>query len=105
MCGALLLLSTIVQPRECLSSCTVTCALVVLDVYKYCSPTRSGIQSGRHPFHVNPINAAPDIYNPADPVSGFAAIPRNMTGIGTKLSAAGYKVSTVQLHHRRLHTP
>ena len=21
-------------------------------VYKYCSPTRSGIQSGRHPFHV-----------------------------------------------------
>ena len=95
MCGALLLLSAIVQPRECLSSCTVTGALVVLDVYKYCSPTRSGIQSGRHPFHVNPINAAPDIYNPADPVSGFAAIPRNMTGIGTKLSAAGYKVSTV----------
>jgi hypothetical protein len=43
-------------------------------------------------FHVNPINAAPDIHNPADPVSGFAAIPRNMTGIGTKMSAAGYKV-------------
>jgi arylsulfatase I/J len=48
-------------------------------------------QSGRHPFHVNPVNAAPDIYNPTDPVSGFAAIPRNMTGIGTKMSAAGYK--------------
>ena len=60
-------------------------------VYKYCSPTRSGIQSGRHPFHVNPLNAAPDIHNPLDPVSGFAAIPRNMTGIGTKMSAAGYK--------------
>ena len=60
-------------------------------VYKYCSPTRSGIQSGRHPFHVNPLNVAPDIHNPLDPVSGFAAIPRNMTGIGTKMSAAGYK--------------
>ena len=71
------------------------------DVYKYCSPTRSGIQSGRHPFHVNPINAAPDIYNPGDPVSGFAAIPRNMTGIGTKMSAAGYKVSCIQLQNRQ----
>ena len=59
-------------------------------VYKYCSPTRSAIQSGRNPYHVNPLNAAPDISNPADPVSGFAAIPRNMTGIATKMAAAGY---------------
>lgn len=75
-------------------------AAATADVYKYCSPTRSGIQSGRHPFHVNPINAAPDIYNPGDPVSGFAAIPRNMTGIGTKMSAAGYKVSSIWLQCR-----
>ena len=28
-------------------------------VYKYCSPTRSAIQSGRNPYHVNPLNLAP----------------------------------------------
>jgi arylsulfatase B len=60
-------------------------------VYKYCSPTRSAIQSGRNPYHVNPLNAAPNIYNPEDPVSGMAAIPRNMTGMAIKMSAAGYK--------------
>eukprot|EP00038_Savillea_parva_P020803 m.32546 g.32546 ORF g.32546 m.32546 type:complete len:730 (-) comp4898_c0_seq1:218-2407(-) len=60
-------------------------------VYKYCSPTRSAIQSGRNPYHVNPLNLDPTIANRSDPVSGFAAIPRNMTGIATKLSAAGYK--------------
>jgi len=63
-------------------------------VYKYCSPSRSALQSGRNPYHVNPLNAAPEISNPADPVSGFAAIPRNMTGIATKLAAAGYKTAT-----------
>ena len=60
------------------------------DVYKYCSPTRSAIQSGRNPYHVNPLNAGPEIYNPADPVSGMAAIPRNMTGMAMKMSAGGY---------------
>lgn len=57
------------------------------DVYKYCSPTRSAIQSGRNPYHVNPLNAGPEIYNPQDPVSGMAAIPRNMTGMAMKMSA------------------
>lgn len=33
----------------------------------------------------------PTVYNPQDPVSGFAAIPRNMTGIGTKMAAGGYR--------------
>jgi arylsulfatase A-like enzyme len=60
-------------------------------VYKYCSPTRTAIQSGRNPYHVNPLNAAPEIYNPADPVSGMAAMPRNMTGMAMKMSAGGYK--------------
>ena len=63
-------------------------------VYKYCSPTRSALQSGRNPYHVNPLNAAPNIANRSDPVSGFAAIPRNMTGIATKLAAAGYKTAS-----------
>ena len=60
-------------------------------VYKYCSPTRTAIQSGRNPYHVNPLNAAPEIYNPGDPVSGMAAMPRNMTGMAMKMSAGGYK--------------
>ena len=40
---------------------------------------------------MNPLNAAPEIYNPADPVSGMAAMPRNMTGMAMKMAAAGYK--------------
>jgi len=40
---------------------------------------------------VNPLNLDPSTANRTDPVSGFAAIPRNMTGIATKLAAAGYK--------------
>jgi arylsulfatase A-like enzyme len=60
-------------------------------VYKYCSPTRSALQSGRNPYHVNNINPDPTLHNPADPVSGFSAIPRNMTGIATKMAAGGYK--------------
>lgn len=63
----------------------------LVDVYKYCSPTRSAIQSGRNPYHVNNLNLGPDVSNPSDPVSGFAAIPRNMTGIATKMAAAGYR--------------
>ena len=59
-------------------------------VYKYCSPSRSALQSGRNPYHVNPLNAEPDISNPDDPVSGFAAIPRNMTGIATKVRVRVY---------------
>jgi hypothetical protein len=45
--------------------------------YKFCSPTRSCLQSGRLPVHVNVLNIGPEEWNPADPVSGFAAIPRN----------------------------
>eukprot|EP00911_Craspedida_sp_UC1_P002686 UC1_evm2s1972 len=62
-------------------------------VYKYCSPTRSALQSGRNPVHVNNLNLDPTVYNPQDPVSGFAAIPRNMTGIATKMAAAGYRTA------------
>ena len=58
--------------------------------YKCCSPTRSSLQSGRLPVHVNTENDSPDYHNPDDPVSGFAGIPRNMTGIATKLREAGY---------------
>jgi len=63
--------------------------------FKFCSPTRSSLQSGRLPVHVNMVNAAPDVWNPDDPVSGFAAIPRNMTGIASKLKEAGYATHQV----------
>jgi arylsulfatase I/J len=59
-------------------------------VHKYCSPTRSSIQSGRLPYHVNVLNDDMGIWNPQDPVSGFAGVPRNMTTIAMHLSAAGY---------------
>mmetsp|Transcript_14657 Transcript_14657/g.16265 ORF Transcript_14657/g.16265 Transcript_14657/m.16265 type:complete len:533 (+) Transcript_14657:62-1660(+) len=59
-------------------------------VFKYCSPTRSAIQSGRNPIHVNVLNIPPTYYNASDPVSGFQGIPRNMTGIAEKMKSAGY---------------
>ena len=57
--------------------------------YNVCSPSRSSFMSGRLPIHVNDRNAH-GIYNPDDPMSGFAGIPRNMTGIAEKLNEAGY---------------
>ena len=51
---------------------------VILDQFydhKYCSPTRSSLQSGRLPYHVNVLNDDMAIWNPNDPVSGFAGIP------------------------------
>eukprot|EP00947_MAST-08B_sp_MAST-8B-sp1_P005800 g5800.t1 len=58
--------------------------------YKFCSPSRSALQSGRLPVHVNTQNIDITARNPDDPVSGFSGIPRNMTGLATKLKEAGY---------------
>ena len=55
-----------------------------------CSPTRSSVQSGRLPIHVNVVNADMNVVNPNDTVVGFAGIPRNMTGIASKMKEAGY---------------
>ena len=44
--------------------------------YKFCSPSRSSLQSGRLPVHVNTENIGVTFSNPNDPVSGFAGIPR-----------------------------
>jgi arylsulfatase A-like enzyme len=63
--------------------------------YKFCSPTRSALQSGRLPVHVNTMNLLPNVNNPLDPVSGFAGIPRNMTGIAAKLREVGYRTHQV----------
>ena len=62
---------------------------VLLDrhyAYRICGPSRSSLQSGRLAVHVNTQNSAPQLYNPGDPVSGYAGIPRNMTGNGGKTS-------------------
>eukprot|EP00401_Gymnodinium_catenatum_P073526 CAMPEP_0117618780 /NCGR_PEP_ID=MMETSP0784-20121206/86278_1 /TAXON_ID=39447 /ORGANISM="" /LENGTH=601 /DNA_ID=CAMNT_0005422651 /DNA_START=49 /DNA_END=1850 /DNA_ORIENTATION=- len=59
-----------------------------------CSPTRSAIQSGRAPVHVNVHNAG-TVHNLKDPIGGFAGIPRNMTSIAEVLRGAGYKTHMV----------
>ena len=59
-------------------------------VHKYCSPTRSSYQTGRYPYHVNVLNDDMAIHNAEDQVSGFAGVPRNMTGLAEKLAQAGY---------------
>lgn len=73
--------------------------------FKYCAPSRSALQSGRLPVHVNMVNTGPLVHNPADPVSGFAGIPRNMTGIATKLRAAGYRTHAIGKWDAGMATP
>jgi hypothetical protein len=63
--------------------------------FKFCSPTRSSLQSGRNPIHVNVQNVAPTLSNPADPVAGFSAIARNMTGMAVHMSRLGYATAAV----------
>lgn len=74
-------------------------------VYKFCSPSRSCLMSGRLPIHVNDKNAAPNIYNPDDKVSGFAGIPREMTGLAEKLKGAGYATHQVGKWDAGMATP
>jgi arylsulfatase I/J len=59
--------------------------------FKYCSPSRSALQTGRNPIHVTVVNGGTDLNNPADPVSGWTGIPTNMTSIAEKLQAVGYR--------------
>ena len=59
--------------------------------YRICGPARSALLSGRLAPHVLVKNVAVTASNPSDPVSGFAGIPRNMTGMGEKVRAGGYK--------------
>ena len=62
--------------------------------FKFCAPTRSSIQSGRNPIHVNVQNYQPVVWDSADPhrdpVSGYAGIPTKMTGMSAVLKGAGY---------------
>eukprot|EP01062_Namystynia_karyoxenos_P003461 TRINITY_DN11238_c0_g1_i1.p1 TRINITY_DN11238_c0_g1~~TRINITY_DN11238_c0_g1_i1.p1 ORF type:complete len:597 (+),score=113.64 TRINITY_DN11238_c0_g1_i1:70-1791(+) len=61
-----------------------------LYVYKMCSPTRTALQSGRNPIHASVVNTKETYRNPDDPVSGWSAMPRNMTGLGEVMARGGY---------------
>ena len=59
-------------------------------VHKYCSPSRSSLQTGRLPVHVNVINSDLFQRNTADPEGGAQGCPRNMTGLGEVMKRGGY---------------
>lgn len=59
--------------------------------YKFCSPTRSAVQSGRNPIHVNVVNVDMGLHNASDPVSGYAGIPPDMTGMAEVMTKGGYE--------------
>ena len=65
-----------------------------MHAFKFCAPTRSSIQSGRNPIHVNVQNYQPVVWDSADPqrdkVSGYAGIPTKMTGVSAVLKGVGY---------------
>eukprot|EP00052_Salpingoeca_macrocollata_P009358 m.73926 g.73926 ORF g.73926 m.73926 type:complete len:523 (+) comp17066_c0_seq1:390-1958(+) len=56
-------------------------------VHFACTPTRSSLQSGRLPIHVQ--------LTLADPCTTGSGIPKNMTGVAAKLQAAGYATHQV----------
>ena len=73
--------------------------------FRYCSPSRCPLLSGRLPIHVNDRNAPVSIYNPNDTISGFAGIPRKMTTISEKLKSVGYATHQVGKWHIMLEGP
>ena len=69
---------------------------VILDrhyVFSFCSPSRSALHTGRNPIHVNVLNSPLSSVNLADPVSGFAGLPRNVTALPAKLATVGYSTA------------
>ena len=66
-------------------------------VHYTCTPSRSSLQTGRFPVHVQQTLA-----NPEQPHAG---VPRNMTGIATKLRDQGYKTHMVGKWDAGMATP
>ena len=65
-------------------------------VFKYCSPSRCALQSGRNPIHVNVVNSPMAQHNElVDPIGGYQGIPLNMSTISSKLAGAGYQTHAV----------
>lgn len=73
--------------------------------YMSCSPSRSSFISGRLPVHVNDQQLGPDHYNQNDTISGYAGIPRNITGLAEKLGKAGYVTHQVGKWDAGMATP
>ena len=63
--------------------------------FKFCSPSRSALQSGRNPISVNVQNVVPEVSNSKDPIGGYQGIPTNMTGVADVLKRAGYRTAAV----------
>jgi arylsulfatase B len=81
---------------------------VILDrhySFKFCSPSRSALHTGRNPIHVNVLNSDLSAVNPADPISGFAGIPRPMSTFSSKLRDANYSTVMAGKWHLGLATP
>ena len=73
--------------------------------FKFCSPSRCSLMSGRLPAHVNMQNLASTFVNSKDPISGFTGIPRNMTCLAEKLNLAGYESHQVGKWDAGMATP
>jgi len=73
--------------------------------YKICSPSRSALQSGRLPTHVNYHNTGVLVHNKLDPISGYQGIPRNVTGIAEKMKQGGYRTHMVGKWDAGMATP
>jgi len=74
-------------------------------VFMYCSPSRSALHSGRNPIHINVLNSDLAAVNLADPVAGFAGLPRNITALPALLKTAGYATVQAGKWHLGLATP
>lgn len=73
--------------------------------FTLCAPSRASLLTGRLPIHVCDHIFNEENYNPEDPVSGFAGIPREMTGIASMLKQAGYSTHQVGKWHVGMATP
>jgi hypothetical protein len=63
--------------------------------FKFCSPSRCSLLSGRLPLHVSMSNQRAPTSNRNDTVSGFGGIPANMTTLGSLMRRAGYRTAMV----------
>ena len=74
-------------------------------VFSCCSPSRASVLSGRLPPHVETWLTDPSISNANDTESGWAGIPRSMTGLAAVLRRANYSTAAVGKWDAGMATP